>query len=122
MALIMRYLFEVRGAAEFATIDTTVREITAANGEVMETIAQMLESRGMERGLQQGLREGRQEGRQEGMAQGERELLLRLLGRRFGELPMAVRERVTAVQTPELDRWAEQLLAAASLDEVFGVP
>jgi len=122
MALIMRYLFEVRGAAEFATIDTTVREITAANGEVMETIAQMLESRGMERGLQQGLREGRQEGRQEGIAQGERELLLRLLRLRFGELPAAVRERVAAAQTPELDRWAEQLLAAASLDEVFGVP
>jgi len=118
VALILRYLLEVRGAAEFATIDTTVREITAAKGEVMETIAQMLESRGMERGLQQ----GRQEGRQEGMAQGERELLLRLLGRRFGELPMAVRERVTAAQTPELDRWAEQLLAAASLEEVFGGP
>ena len=118
MALILRYLLEVRGAAEFATIDTTVREITAAHGDVMQTIAQMLESRGMERGLQQ----GRQEGVQQGMQQGERELLLRLLRRRFGELSAAVRERVAAAQTPELDRWAEQLLTAASLEEVFGEP
>ena len=115
LALVLRYLLEVRGAAEFATIDTTVREITAARGDVMETIAQMLESRGMERGLQQGLQQGRQEGRQEG----QRELLLRLLGRRFGDLPAMLRQRVAMAEGPELERWAERLLLAGDLDEVF---
>ena len=77
----------------------------------METIAQMLESRGMERGLQQGRQEGRQEG--------QRELLLRLLGRRFGDLPATVRQRVAMAGGPELEPWAEQLLLAGDLDEVF---
>ena len=118
LALILRYLLEVRGAAEFATIDTTVREITAAAGDVMQTIAQMLESRGMERGRQEGQREGRQEGRQEG----QRELVLRLLGRRFGDLPATVRQRVAMAGGPELERWAERLLLAGDLDEVFAAP
>jgi predicted transposase/invertase (TIGR01784 family) len=126
LGLILRYLLEVRGAGELATIDATLREITAENGEVMQTIAQMLESRGMERGLQQGLQQGRQEGlqqgRQEGLQAGQRELLLRLLRRRFGELPAAVAQRVAAAQMPELDRWAEQLLVASELDEVFSEP
>ncbi len=110
LALVLRYLLEVRGAAEFATIDTTVREITAATGDVMETIAQMLESRGMERGLQQGRQEG------------QRELVLRQLARRFGDLPATVRQRVAMAGSPELERWAERLLLAGSLDEVFAAP
>ncbi|HEY0136536.1 MAG TPA: Rpn family recombination-promoting nuclease/putative transposase [Nannocystis sp.] len=106
LGLIVRYLLEVRGAGELGVIDTTLREITADNGEVMQTIAQMLESRGMERGLQQG----------------RQEVVLRLLRRRFGELPAAVTQRVTAAGTDELDLWADRLLFAGDLDEVFAAP
>jgi len=83
----------------------------------MQTIEQMLESR-----VRQEWLTGWLDGVRYGLQLGERELLLRLLRRRFGELPAAVRERVAAAQTPELGRWAEQLLAAVSLDEVFGEP
>ncbi len=76
----------------------------------METIAQMLESRGMERGLQQGRQEG------------QRELMLRQLARRFGDLPATVRQRVAMAGGPELERWADRLLFAGSLDEVFAAP
>ncbi len=114
LRLVIRYLFEVRGAAEFASVDTTASEIDPGNEDAMETIAQMLESRGLQRGLQQGLQEGRQEG--------QRELLLRLLRRRFGELPAEAQARVAAAEGPQLERWADQLLLARDLDDVFSEP
>jgi hypothetical protein len=106
LGLIVRYLLEVRGAGELGTIDATLREITADNGEVMQTIAQMLESRGMERGLQQG----------------RQEVMQRLLQQRFGELPVAITQRITAAGADELERWLDRLLVAGDLDEVFREP
>jgi hypothetical protein len=80
----------------------------------MQTIAQMLESRGMER--------GRQEGLQEGLLRGRREFFLGLVERRFGELATHVQERVMASDDAELARWSARLLEldkADSLDDIF---
>ena len=113
LQLVFRYLYEVRGADEFAAIDTTASEIERESEEIMETMAKMLHNRG--------LQEGRQEGRQEGLYAGQRGLVQRLLQRRFGELPAGVRERVEAAEGGELEGWADRLLVARSLDEVFAV-
>jgi predicted transposase/invertase (TIGR01784 family) len=62
----------------------------------------------------------RQEGRQEGALQGRREQLLRLLRVKFGrDLPEDAQARVDNAMTDELDRWAERVLTASTLDEVF---
>ncbi len=114
LRLIFRYLFEVRGAAELAAIERTASELESDKEEIMQTIAQMLEARGMEKGLEQGLKRGERKG--------QRELLLRLLQRRFGELPAAVHERVAAAESEQLERWADALLQASCLDEVFAAP
>jgi hypothetical protein len=53
------------------------------------------------------------------LAKGRAEIVLRQLTRRFGSLPPTVTQRLTAGTIAELDRWAERLLDAASLDEVF---
>jgi hypothetical protein len=60
-----------------------------------------------------------EEGRQEGRREGEAAVLLRLLERRFPCLPKEVHERIEAAGTDQLLRWAERVLAARSLDEVF---
>ena len=60
--------------------------------------------------------------RDEGLREGERKLLLRLLRARFGELPAAVLARVEAAEGADLERWGERVLAADSLDAVFGDP
>ena len=60
-----------------------------------------------------------EQGRGEGIAEGQSELLLRLLERRFGEVPEATRERVRGGSLSELEAWAEAVLAAASLEEVL---
>lgn len=61
----------------------------------------------------------KQEGRQEGMQQGIRALLTRQLNRRFGPLPPPAEERLAEASTSELDTWADRVLDARSLDEVF---
>jgi hypothetical protein len=63
---------------------------------------------------------GKTEGKAEGRAEGKADLLTRLLTRRFGRLSASVRERLAAASPAEVDRCAERLLDATSIDEVFG--
>ena len=82
---------------------------------------------GIERGIEQGrrqgraegVRQGRQEGVQQGRAQGERALLERQLLRRFGTLPPAIGAQLGAAVEAELEVWADRVLDAATLDDVF---
>jgi hypothetical protein len=46
-------------------------------------------------------------------------MLTRMLERRFGELPSWARERVQQADDPQLDAWADALLDANALDDVF---
>ena len=63
--------------------------------------------------------EGFDDGRSEGLTEGGANLLIRLLGARFGALPADTIKRIRAGTTDDHDRWGERLLTAASLDEVF---
>ncbi len=66
-----------------------------------------------------GLREGRRKGLQEGRQEGEAMLLLRLLERKFGDLPASVLERVESADSGRLLEWGERVLTASSLQEVL---
>lgn len=52
--------------------------------------------------------------------EGRQDLFLRMLTLRFGELPESVLVRVRSATTDKLDRWADKILTAPSLDEVLG--
>lgn len=69
--------------------------------------------------LEQGRAEGIEKGRSEGRAEGQSGLLLRLLELRFGSVPEAVRDRVRGASVPQLEAWAEAVLRAATIDEMF---
>ena len=60
-----------------------------------------------------------QRAREEGMQLGERKLLRRQLRRRFGLLPAEADERIGRASTRDLESWAENVLDAGTLDEVF---
>lgn len=82
------------------------REVAAMERTLLTTL---------DRAAQRGFAEGKQEGR----AEGKRELLLDLLGRRFGPLPDATVQRVQALTSPEeLSRLAERVFDARSLDDL----
>jgi predicted transposase YdaD len=63
--------------------------------------------------------EGRAEGRVEGRLEQARDLLLRQFRARFGEVPAAAVERVQTAALAELNCWAERVLTATTVEEVF---
>ena len=71
-------------------------------------------------GRREGRREGRQEGRQEGLQEGRAAVLLRQLTRRFGPLGEQMTQRIREANSTDLERWADNILDARSLEEVFG--
>ena len=72
-------------------------------------------SRAREEGMQQGIERGMQQGRVEG----ERAVLERLLQRRFGLLSPEVAARLRQASGEDLETWAENVLEAPTLDDVF---
>ena len=64
----------------------------------------------------------REEGRRAGQEEGRVELallVLRLLAVKFNRLPERYQTRVRAGRVPDLARWGERVVTAASVDEVF---
>ena len=72
-----------------------------------------------EEGRQEGRHEGLERGVRQGRVQGERAVLERLLRRRFGLLPPAVAARLSRASAGEIEAWADNVLDAATLDDVF---
>ena len=66
-----------------------------------------------------GREEGRQEGHNEGLQRGEARILTALLRLRFGDLPVAVQQRIEAADADTLLRWSERVLTAQTLEEVL---
>jgi hypothetical protein len=60
-----------------------------------------------------------QDFKRQGHRDGEAALLLRQLGKRFGELPTWVAQRMREADLEQLDRWGEQLMDAQTLEAVF---
>ena len=58
----------------------------------------------------------------QGRQEGERNMLLRLLRARFGELPAAAVTRIEAADVAELEQWGERVFSAKALDEVLAEP
>jgi len=70
-------------------------------------------------GRKEGRMEGRMEGRTEGRMEGQQRFLLKQLALKFGPLPSSVVARVRSLEEQsELDRLVEQILTAASLEEL----
>lgn len=82
-------------------------------------LEEMLAQKKLEQGRAEGREAGRQEGRAEGRAEGGAAMLLKLLRGKFTNVPDAVDARVRAATAEELDRWAERVHTADSLDDVL---
>lgn len=81
------------------------------------------EARGRAEGEAKGRAEGEARGRAQGEAKGEArgrsEILLKLLGLRFGPPSEQTRALVEAATAPQIEIWAERVLTAATVDEVL---
>ena len=72
------------------------------------------------KGRLEGRVEGRVEGRIEGRVEGQAAMLRRQLTLRFGPLPERLEQRLVSADSDTLLRWAERLVSATTVDEVFG--
>ena len=61
----------------------------------------------------------KEEGVQQGVQQGRAGLLIHLLTHRFGPLPEDTHQRLEQATAEEIDVWADRVLEANSLDQVF---
>ena len=73
----------------------------------------------IERGRIEGLAEGRTEGLAEGRTEGRQLALVRLLRRRFGDVPAEIVAAVeSTTEADQLDQWLDRAVTADSLDEL----
>jgi len=61
----------------------------------------------------------KREGEARGEARGRAEVVTKQLTKRFGVLPKDIVDRIKVADTTTLDRWAERLLDAKTLEQVF---
>lgn len=102
MFTLLYYLTEGTGRVNEETLATAL-DRAAPGGDTMKSF------------LKKYVNQGRQEGRQEG----EVRLLLRLLRKRFGDLPGWAEERLHQASCGMLEIWSDRILTASTLDEVF---
>ncbi|RCK78696.1 MAG: putative transposase [Candidatus Ozemobacter sibiricus] len=71
---------------------------------------------------QEGLEEGLEKGREEGLEKGRERMakaILRQIERKFGPLNEADRRRILKASEEQLDTWADRILDAATLKQIF---
>ena len=122
LRLLLEYI-SLTANAEPTTIEQFARAIGPVAEKAYMTAAEKLTQQGREEGRKEGREEGRKEGREEGREEGRKEgqaaLLLRLLSLRFGDPSSELLARIHAASDAELTRWAERILTASTLDDVF---
>ena len=69
--------------------------------------------------LEERIKEWEKELIEKGIEQGEAEMLLRQLERKFGEIPPECRQRIDDADSQQLLLWAERILSAETMDQVF---
>ena len=85
----------------------------------MAGVIQRARDEGMQQGMRQGMQQGMQRGMRQGRVEGERVVLERQLRRRFGPLSPAIAQRLHGASAADLETWAENVLDADTLDDVF---
>lgn len=113
MSVIFRYLLQVVDIEPDVLQDLVTQSLSAGKEEMLMTVAERLEKRGEARGLL--------EGEARGEARGRNAILSRQLSKRFGlnTLDIRMQERLRNATPEQLDRWAERILDAKTLEEVF---
>ncbi len=99
--------------------DEEAEEFDKIMAEIEDREVQDMKMSMMEWWKKKGLEEGREEGREQGVKQGEASLLKRLLQRRFEDLPAGIDRRLEQASRQELQDWADRMLEAEHLEDVF---
>lgn len=109
----------IEGTGKPLAIPDDLKEVRTMLATLGKTWREEWTAEGMAKGLARGKAEGLAEGLAEGEHQTQVRTMLRLLERRFGPVPVELRERINAADTATLDRWIDRILDAPTRDAVF---
>ena len=115
VTILLRYIWVVADVSQEEVAAVVENNLPEAR-ELIMTIAERLR----QEGLEQGLERGREEGMRTGMLGGRIRIVRRQLELRFGALGEAVVQRLESSDEAALERFAERLLTARTVEEVFG--
>jgi predicted transposase YdaD len=104
---VLRYIVHVSDTPEQEILKVLEQGMLPDAHEALMTIAERLRL------------EGREQGRKQGREENQRNVLIKLLERRFGSLPEPVMERIRGAGIRQLDRWFDRGITARSLHAVF---
>lgn len=96
-----------------------MKYVTSVERLAIERGLQKGMEQGLEIGIEKGIEQGIEKGIEKGRAQGSASVLLRLLNRRFGPLSPDIIRRLSQSTPEQLEIWAERVLEARTIDEVF---
>ena len=113
---VLYYLIQTYTAYDEKTIQEIIRKVQP---EEIDTMMSQFARDITKTARQEALREGVQQGMQRGRQEGEAGLLLRLLSYRFHPLPDEITRRIHTADPNTIETWADRILDAKSLDEVF---
>lgn len=115
-ALLVRYLASM--ANDRVIWDEFHANLHAAAPEAAG-VAMSLYDQWIAEGEARGVAVGEARGEARGVVVGEATLLTKLLIKKFGPLPEETRSRLATASIPDLETWAERVLFASSLEQVF---
>ena len=108
---------------DYLTLDASewhlYEQLYPTENRKMGAFTQRWLEKGRQEGILLGTERGIEIGEARGFLTGQRQTVTRQLARRFGPLDAEVEARLSAATKDELDYWADALLTARSLDEVF---
>ena len=105
--IVVRYLFGAGDAAHLERLRAVLgRIIPGQEDDVMPTIGDVYMA----------------QGHAQGHAQAKAETLMRMLRRRFGEVPEAVELKVFSAAVDDIDHWIDGIVDGKPLDAVFDDP
>lgn len=108
-----------RGRLYFDLVSNSLSEAARRALKAMDPAKYEYQSEFARRYISLGREEGKAEGKAEGVAEGRAEILIKLLGLRFGALPPGAEARIRSAGIDELDRLAARVLTAQTLEDVF---
>jgi predicted transposase YdaD len=120
VALILTYIDRGPVAVSPNAIREALRRLVPdREEEIMGHLTQPYFAKGLAEGLAEGRAEGRATGLVEGRAEGEAIALVRLLEKRFGVLPAALRHRVFNADLGSIETWFVRAIDGPDLKSVF---
>lgn len=115
--VIATYLFQTMDIERNVMHNIASSKLDANKEKTIMTLAERLRKEGR----MEGKMEGRMEGKMEGEVLGRHAMLQRQLDKRFGKdiLDIRTQERLRKASVEQLDLWAERILDARTLEDVF---